>query len=292
MSSLKPWDFNPPAVLYKYLRPERIDILNSCRIRFSQRKVFEDNEELSPPVRAFGTEAEIRVFMNRDDELRELPEWLREAAIRRLEEPRIQEAMGKMTVAQMKGPDEYAVLSLTEDRNSPQMWERYAGGGRGFAIGFNTTSSGFRFLQSPGRLGKVSYREEVLETYLGDYGAEVFFHKRKRYAFEKEWRSIRHIRHLKLVDDDERQLPIYLSRFSPGSVAEIIIPPGMRSGIPVMPYCWHRFALPPNQAYSPVATASLFLPLGTLPHRTPPHRCHPERSEGPAFVFHSGRLRE
>ena len=62
-----PWDKYPvPPTLYKYLRPERFEDLTKCLIRFSQRQVFEDEFELKPEVKCFGTPDEIAKYMEHE----------------------------------------------------------------------------------------------------------------------------------------------------------------------------------------------------------------------------------
>src|SRR5260370_7050201 len=60
---MKPWEYAVAPMLYKYLRPERAHILENCRVRFSQRAVFEDERELQPGYASFGTEDEILRFV-------------------------------------------------------------------------------------------------------------------------------------------------------------------------------------------------------------------------------------
>jgi hypothetical protein len=62
------WAFEQaiPRILYKYYRPERVHVLRECSVRFSQRTAFEDERELRPEVAAFGTEEEIRAYMDFD----------------------------------------------------------------------------------------------------------------------------------------------------------------------------------------------------------------------------------
>jgi hypothetical protein len=91
-------------------------------------------------------------------------------------------------------------------------------------VAFDTTQAGFAQLKSPGKLGKVSYGDEPYGTYLGmleNEGVSFFFRKRTKYAFEKEWRSIRALKRLERHSGD-----IFLSSFDPASAQEIIIRPG------------------------------------------------------------------
>jgi hypothetical protein len=56
---MRPWEHAPPPFLYKYLCPERLDVLTDCRIRFSQRTAFKDDHELQQDYATFGNEDEI-----------------------------------------------------------------------------------------------------------------------------------------------------------------------------------------------------------------------------------------
>lgn len=60
---MRPWQIAVPPILYKYVRPERLDVLAKRRVRFSQRTAFEDERVLKPEVAAFGTEEEIRDYI-------------------------------------------------------------------------------------------------------------------------------------------------------------------------------------------------------------------------------------
>jgi hypothetical protein len=117
--------------------------------------------------------------------------------------------------------DELGVFCLTETNECDQMWTEYGDKEKGFVIGFNTTHSGFDKLKTPGRLGKVSYSDVPFGSALGAFendGAGIMFRKRMKYAYEKEWRTIRLLKRLEC-----RANGIFLSPFDPASVCEIII---------------------------------------------------------------------
>ncbi len=120
--------------------------------------------------------------------------------------------------------DELGIFCLTEAATCDQMWREYAGNGTGFVIGFDTGHAGFELLKTPGRLGKVSYSDapfgSALGTLLNEDAAGAIFRKRMRYAFEREWRSIRMLRRLECCARGA-----FLSAFDPASVREIIIRP-------------------------------------------------------------------
>jgi hypothetical protein len=222
-----PWDKHPvPPVLYKYLRPERIEDLTRCLIRFSQRQVFQDVFELRPEVTTFGNEEEIAKFMQADPVLSRHPLELREAVIKHVKQtPGREAALILQAQSFLTTPDEFAVLCLSEDHQCERMWKEYADHGRGFVVALDTTHKGFTMLRKPGQLGKVEYSDEPFPSFLSTYGAETFFRKRTRYQFEAEWRSIRAIKRFSQVRKPKDGPPIYLSRFDPECIREILITP-------------------------------------------------------------------
>jgi hypothetical protein len=108
----------------------------------------------------------------------------------------------------MRSPDEFGVLCLTEQPDSQRMWTEYADSGRGFVVGFDTSHAEFTQLTKLGRIGLVCYSDEPFGSFLGTFSdiAATFFRKRMKYEFEREWRSIRAIRHL-----EQRSGTVFLS---------------------------------------------------------------------------------
>jgi hypothetical protein len=220
-----PWETHSlPQILYKYVKPERLTDLTKCLIRFSQRKVFEDTFELFPEVAQFGTTEEIMAFMESDPVLSMHPQWLKEAVIAKVKlDPLFEANLVSQTKGWLTTPDEFAVLCLTEHRNSERMWAEYADHGRGFLIAFDTSNPNFGRLREPGKIGKVEYNDKAISSFLSVYGPNAFFRKRTQYEFEAEWRSIRHLKRFAEVIRPEKALPIYLAPFDPASVREISI---------------------------------------------------------------------
>jgi len=140
-----------------------------------------------------------------------------------VDDPDTQAQLVDTTRRNMHSLDEFGILCLTEQPDADQMWQEYADNGRGFVVGFSTTHAGFELLRVPGRIGRVAYSDVSFSTFLGVIETEAtrtFFHKRMRYAFEREWRSIRALYRLERHPGD-----VYLSRFDPASVREIVIRP-------------------------------------------------------------------
>jgi hypothetical protein len=220
------WTFEQavPQMLYKYCRAERVHVLRDRCVRFSQREVFEDERELRPEVAAFGTEEEIRAFLAFNPWGQRLPAWLREAVVTRiLTAPGWQQRALESAQSGFTASDEFAVFCLCEQPNSVEMWKAYAGA-TGFVLAFDTTHPAFESLRFPGKLGKITYSDEPLGTFIGSYGPDAFFRKRLKYSFECEWRIIRAIH--RLEDKGERDgHRIFVSQFDPACVREVLLWP-------------------------------------------------------------------
>jgi len=220
------WVFEQPIprTLYKYCRPERVHVLRDCSVRFSQRTVFEDERELRPEVAEFGTEEEIRAYLAFNPWGQSLPAWLKEAVVHRiLTVPGWQERVLRIAQSALTAPEEFAVFCLCEESNSDEMWKTYAGT-TGFVLAFDTIHPAFESLRNPGKLGRITYSDEPLGTFIGSYGPDAFFRKRSKYAFEREWRAIRAI--YRLEDKGEQDgHRVFVSRFDPACVREVLLRP-------------------------------------------------------------------
>jgi hypothetical protein len=222
---MKPWDHRLPPALYKYLPAERLHVLSDCRVRFTQRIFFEDDHELQPDYAIFGTESEIwRYALSEGLQLSGgLPAHVIIAALAR--SPRAQKIAIENLQKNIPARDEMGILCLTDTADCDQMWAEYAGDGTGFVIGFDTGHAAFELLKTPGRLGKVSYSDTPIGSALGslwnDEAIGALFRKRMKYAFEREWRSLRMLKRLERCSIPD----VFLSPFDAASVREIIIRP-------------------------------------------------------------------
>jgi hypothetical protein len=218
---MKPWEYAVAPMLYKYLRPERTHILENCRVRFSQRAVFEDERELQPGYASFGTEDEIlRFVISKGIQLDpRLPPNVLAKLI--AENPRHQERAKQVAEQNIRSIDHLGIFCLTEAPDNERMWREYADNSRGFVLAFDTAHPSFAQLRTPGTFGKVEYNDEPFGTVLGALereGASGLFRKRNKYAFEAEWRSIRLLKALEKFPEE-----VYLSQFDPAGLREIII---------------------------------------------------------------------
>jgi hypothetical protein len=119
---MKPWEHPIPPVLYKYLSPERFHALNDCRVRFSQRSVFEDDHELQPDYAIFGTESEIwRYAISTGFQLKRGGLSAREMVAEMAGSSRVQKIAIDSLQKNVRARDELGIFCLTEATNSDQM---------------------------------------------------------------------------------------------------------------------------------------------------------------------------
>lgn len=215
--------------LYKYLRPERIDVLQRREIRFTQPGALNDPFELRPRFEALVSEAETLAGLTEkpidlDPMLRDayamlpaeqrsiLPYETAAAAIGSLmetDEARSRTSAALMSVLQsMKDisppvseriyrvlNSNVGILSLTEMRNEVRMWEHYADNCRGLVLAFDEKNPFFNRRRMPNDefyfLRKVLYSDEpATSSLLETDGDAVFITKGKNWEYEREWRML------------------------------------------------------------------------------------------------------
>jgi hypothetical protein len=156
-----------PDPLYKYVGPDRIDVLAKKRIRFTQPCFLNDPFEFRPAMPVAGAEDlghfEAKIAKQRDalyDEKSRL----------------------------------CAILSLAQRNDSIPMWAHYADSHRGFVIAFGTGTS---FLKDPietGKLQRVRYQPKRVSLTRGLPGQPwvppdaIFRTKSTDWEYEQEWR--------------------------------------------------------------------------------------------------------
>jgi hypothetical protein len=199
--------------LYKYVTPDRLDVLRSLRIRFTQPTAQNDPFEFSPVVRGFIDPARTAAVLSEEYD-RQFPEALgKYAAPLGLSVPQFMSRLKPTLVAMSAKLADQAspflfeklfdtlgktlgILSLSETPSSLPMWAHYAANHTGFVLEFDEGHSWFWMKRSDTdefrHLRKVTYADMSPPRYLGDLeGQEVFYSKLKEWEYEKEWRIIR-----------------------------------------------------------------------------------------------------
>lgn len=239
-------------ILYKYLSPHRLDVLENHMIRFTQYGDFNDPFELNPNIDKLAEEKEIRKLVEKDfvkiieEEYEKNPliqtfiskeNFIqlakgREEAVKNLVvcmEPKVVQMLPGMlqeTTNSLMG-----ALSLSEVYDHELMWSHYADEHRGFVLGFDSSHSFFnqKKIESDElrHLHKIKYSKfppaiNLMET----SASEVFFIKSSKWEYENEWRML-----LPLSDSSKcivkKPYPIHLFKFPTQAINCVIL--GSRS---------------------------------------------------------------
>ncbi len=237
-------------VLYKYLPPERLDVLTQRQIRFTQPAAFNDPFEAKPYLAEFDSsddffEREIdsmlqnevdKLYASLDPGIRaqlslettlEIATQLREAQRGQFSQYANQYIPELRTTMQRVFDEQVGILSLSEEPFSLLMWGHYAKSHTGFLIGFDSGNPYFSQKRNDGdefgHLRQVEYRKTRPNApFTKIDGADVFLAKAVDWSYEKEWRMLRPIADAqKTIDTDG--IPICLFSFPSECIKELIL---------------------------------------------------------------------
>lgn len=236
-------------ILYKYLHPTRLDVLENKEIRFTQPGDFNDPFEFRPCIQRAASEEEVRTYVENnfekilEEDLAKYGALVPKAALKEILlkqknklpeifqflEPQMLQKISPLVDSLLN--QHVGVLCLSEVRDSLLMWGHYTDSHKGFVVGFDSNHPFFSMRKSKhdefGFLRRVSYQLQRPCVVLSDTTSPDWFQtKSEQWAYEKEWRIVR------VLSEAERRVdrtifPIYLFNFPPDAVLEIII--GMRS---------------------------------------------------------------
>ena len=238
-----------PKILYKYLSLDRLDVLKSKTIRFTQPGDLNDPCEFRPFIKASASLQEVK------DKAREIINQEVEKALAQFD-PSIRDFVRKsLNVAEIEAdvPGLYrivdpgllpnaadvitenlnqtvGVLCLSELRDSALMWAHYADSHQGFVVGFNSEHSFFSKRRGEndefGFLRRVEYEPQRPQVVLTNTSSLDWFQtKFDQWAYEKEWRILRVLSEAS-YRSERTPFPVCLFEFPPDAVMEIIV--GMR----------------------------------------------------------------
>jgi len=203
--------------IFKYLPPERIDVLESRKMRLSQPCCLNDPHDALVAIRSRLEEQDGEARVLNDDFYleRQYSNMLREDYSRQL-----------------------GVLCFSSSKHSVLMWSHYARNHTGFLIHFNTQDSFFdRKLVWKESFGLESEYEglphpspvrylDIRPTYYIQDGIpwEVLFIKSIHWSYEMEYRSLMNLSDGKMVESTKDDLcPVYLIEFSPSVISGVTL---------------------------------------------------------------------
>lgn len=215
-------------ILYRYFSPQRIDVIQKLKIRFTQPAVYNDPFELRSipshkitqdiftnilPIlvehydRSESKKAQIRAITYTD--------FLADSS---LILDLIQECMASGFLS----------LSLTEIPDNLLMWAHYACNHKGFVIGFDMQHEFFRCPNETYYPVPIRYQpQRPAITFPNPNGLDAYFTKSVDWAYEKEWRIFKKLPIGVLPEQsvclDAEGFPVYLFDLPAESIKEIII---------------------------------------------------------------------
>lgn len=237
-----------PETLYKYLPPERVDVVANGLLRYTQLGAFNDPFDGRPYLTALGTDAELResfasiIPEENRRAYNSLSKKVREkisfevfstlaTSLAEHGTPSIMDRMRDLTPSFQdwfhSKLDEYVgVLSLSELPDNILMWSHYSGGHTGFVLEFDAQHPYFNGKLSESdelrHVREVIYRGERTQVpFTAMNGVEMFFVKSTHWAYEKEWRILRPLKDAE-VTCDNNPFPIHLFKFPENTLRHII----------------------------------------------------------------------
>lgn len=171
------------VILYKYLPPRRLDVLETQMFRLTQPGDLNDPIESRLPF--LEMLADWNTFVDSVPELRNTLDGLRPELRPLAQQELLQNVWDRGTV----------ILSLSASRTVEPMWSHYADSHRGFVLGFDAAHPYFSKINGRQLLAPVKYKKQLPHfVYFEEMSLENFaFTKSLHWAYEREWRLVKSI---------------------------------------------------------------------------------------------------
>lgn len=249
-------------IVYKYLHPDRIDVMHNACIRFTQFAALNDPFEATPNFEDF-KQARTELLLNtggmeahrRSIDLEQIPslteehrQYLRDFKTNWPEEfKEYKDSLIRLFVGAITDTvfdthtkqvfnDYFAILSLSGTNSNPLMWSHYASSHTGCVLGFDSTSPFFEpgERMASGGLRRVGYsNERFIVPAIGLEGLSpeeqmrandgMFFRKSVDWSYEHEYRILGNPGLADKTIDVPGGFPIHLYSFPPEAVQEVVL---------------------------------------------------------------------
>lgn len=236
-------------MLYKYLAPDRVDVLRNCMVRYTQSGAFNDPFEVKPYVSKLSEESDAYAQFDEKmpevlrEEYNKLPRDLKAQVPFGVFLKLAQEQLGENTKALFYQMVESAtpmvrqlvddfnkligIFSLTEKSDNLLMWAHYASSYEGYVIGFDASHPYFHqqktYSDEFGHLRKVEYRQTRPSLPLIEMtGVDNFLVKSTQWSYEQEWRILRPLQDADKIIESPG-FPIHLFKIPPTAFMEVIL---------------------------------------------------------------------
>ncbi|MEL7896021.1 DUF2971 domain-containing protein [Vreelandella neptunia] len=230
-------------LLYKYLSPERLDVLKNKKIRFTQPGDLNDPFEFEPYIHEIVGEKDVKkiVMSKLHQDYVTHNVWAKGMPFDAFVLVNFKSYKEFVLKVRDSGKEVFlnrmffffkhffAVLSLSKIFDNKLMWSHYANSGKGFAIGFDADSDFFREnvkiensrLVKSGCVDYTSSRPNISMDELEL--ANLLFKKSHDWSYEQEYRFV------KIIEPDKNEpedcYPIKLFSYPVECVKEIYIGP-------------------------------------------------------------------
>ena len=187
--------------LFKFVPPERLDILENQRVAFTPPGRFKDPYELKPNFdKSVGKLIFEQAFAEYKDSAipphlspRQRRKWARSLKASEKKNWEFQNLAKATEQSVARHLDKtLGLLCLTSDLLNNLLWYHYADGHRGFAIELDSEDVGFKKL---GQLHQVEYLTSPLKFHSRDMPSKELARSKPDYLkYESEYRIVRHLR--------------------------------------------------------------------------------------------------
>ncbi len=234
-------------MIYKYFHPDRIDVLENLKIRFTQPNALNDPFECKPLISAKNVSnsllqrAEIK-FTQMFDEfisqegIKESEKFEAEQIVRNEQlkmKARFEKSYSEITKNFFELMNEtIGVLSLTKDQKNLLMWAHYGDEHRGFVLGFDENNIFFHlpsFIEEYTEIHEIVYTREKKAIEINDIH-QTDIYSRMLCTKSVEWEYEKELRVFRLFDDEVIEIgtdfggyPIFLFDFPKQMIIEVII---------------------------------------------------------------------
>ncbi len=217
-------------LVYKYLSPERIDVLENGCIRFTQPLELNDPFESLPNTLKVA-EQEYESFVSHHEQ-----------NFRLKVDPRSDDFFPEFLSEQFKIllSQNFLILSVSKNWNNLLMWSHYSDSHQGYVVGFDSEHEFFSPDTGKNACGlrEISYQDErailndgITEPIKPNWAEEILFTKSPDWRYEAEMRVIAKPKNANKTIPVEDKSDICLFDFPPEAVQEIYL--GCRSVDPL-----------------------------------------------------------
>jgi hypothetical protein len=202
--------------LFKYVEPQRVDILENGKIAFTPPGRFKDPFEFRPELAGRTVRALLKdTIRQHENELITGADGMSARQLKRARKTLLRTANHEGVLEKTKdsftrtiatrADSDFGVLCLSSVENDNLMWYHYADGHRGFVIEFDSEQPEFRKVGKPWKIEYV-VSQPVYDHRVGNL--DFFRFKPKYLEFEKEFRIIRPLKECTVMKDVGRN-PLY-----------------------------------------------------------------------------------